>query len=65
MAYRYFVSFFASPSQKHEFSFGNCEIESKKKVKSIKDVREIENWIGENSKFKNASVLNYVYMGRV
>ena len=53
---KYFVSY------RYKGGYGNCEVEreGKKRITSIEDIREIENYLEETGNKEGITIMNYI-----
>lgn len=60
--YKYLVVYFFTDDKNNQ-GIGNCELKRKKRIRSIDDIRKIEEYISKKNKTSNTFVLNYIYIG--
>lgn len=56
--FNYFISYFYT-TKEFGFGFGNCNNNTNRPIKSIKDIQELEKLIQKNFNFKEVSIISY------
>lgn len=56
--FNYFISYFFT-TKEFNFGFGNCNNNTNRPIKSIKDIQELEKLIQENFGFNEVKIMSY------